>query len=219
VIVQPLRDSLRPLKSLTGTPPPFDPSAAPVEPLELFVRWFSHAVEAGQVEPHAMTLSTVDADGMPDARVLILKDLTDEGWWFASSSASAKGIQLTANPVAALTFYWPTVGRSVRVRGAVTRGAKDENARDFSRRGIGARAAALGSPQSERLGNRAESEAAIAKAARELDAHPELVSPTWTLWCVRPDAVEFWQSDADRQHLRLRYARSNDTWSTSLLWP
>lgn len=217
--MHPLRDSLRPLASLAATPPPFDPTVAPENPLELFVAWFGQAVEAGQLEPHAMTLSTVDADGVPDARVLILKDLTDDGWWFASSSASAKGVELTANPVAALTFYWPTVGRSVRIRGAVTRGSDDENARDFSRRGLGARAVALGSPQSKPLGSRDESEAAIEKAARELDAHPELVSPTWTLWCVRPSTVEFWQSDAERRHQRLRYARSDDTWSTSLLWP
>lgn len=217
--VRPLRDSLRPLKSLTGAPPPFDIEAAPHEPLELFVQWFTHAVQAGQVEPHAMTLSTVDADGMPNARVLILKDVTDEGWWFASSSASAKGIELTAHPVAALTFYWPAVGRSVRVRGAVARGTEDANARDFSRRGIGARAVALGSAQSEPLGSRAESEAAIAKAAHELDAHPELVSPSWTLWCVRPHSVEFWQSDAERQHLRLRYAREGQSWSQTMLWP
>ena len=217
--MHPLRDSLRPLASLAATPPPFDPTVAPENPLELFVAWFGQAVEAGQLEPHAMTLSTVDADGVPDARVLILKDLTDGGWWFASSSASAKGIELTANPVAALTFYWPTVGRSVRIRGAVMRGSDDENARDFSRRGIGARAVALGSPQSAPLGSRDESEAAIEEAARELDAHPDLVSPTWTLWCVRPSTVEFWQSDAERRHQRLSYARSDDTWSTSLLWP
>ncbi|KQP56133.1 pyridoxal 5'-phosphate synthase [Agreia sp. Leaf283] len=217
--MHPLRDSLRPLASLAATPPPFDPTVVPENPLELFVAWFGQAVEAGQLEPHAMTLSTVDADGVPDARVLILKDLTDDGWWFASSSASVKGAELTANPVAALTFYWPTVGRSVRIRGTVTRGSDDENARDFSRRRLGARAVALGSPQSHPLGSRDESEAAIEKAARELDAHPELVSPTWTLWCVRPSTVEFWQSDAERRHQRLRYARSADTWSTSLLWP
>jgi pyridoxamine 5'-phosphate oxidase len=217
--VHPLRDSIRPLKSLTGNPPPFDPSTAPDNPLELFVEWFSHAVEAGQVEPHAMTLSTVDADGVPDARVLILKDLTDDGWWFASSSASAKGAELIANPVAALTFYWPTVGRSVRVRGTATRGSDNENARDFSRRGVGARAVALGSAQSKPLGSRDESEAAIEKAAREIDAHPELVSPTWTLWCVRPESVEFWQSDAERRHQRLRYSSRGQSWSTTLLWP
>jgi pyridoxamine 5'-phosphate oxidase len=217
--MEPLRDSLRPLASLAATPPPFDPVCAPEDPLELFVAWFHQAVDSGQLEPHAMTLSTVDAEGMPDARVLILKDLTDDGWWFASSSASAKGVELTANPVAALTFYWPTVGRSVRIRGGVTRGTADENARDFSRRGLGARAVALGSPQSEPLGSRAASEAAIADAARELDAHPELVSPTWTLWCVQPDTVEFWQSDTERRHQRLRYSRQGQGWSTTLLWP
>lgn len=217
--MRPLRDSLRPLASLSATPPPFDPSTAPGDPLELFVSWFGQAVEAGQLEPHAMTLSTVDADGVPDARVLILKDLTDEGWWFASSSASVKGVELTANPVAALTFYWPTVGRSVRIRGNVTRGSEEANARDFSRRGLGARAVALGSPQSEPLANRDESEAAIEAAARELDAHPQLVSPTWTLWCVAPTTVEYWQSDADRRHQRLRYSRQGQSWSTTLLWP
>jgi pyridoxamine 5'-phosphate oxidase len=217
--MKPLRDSLRPLSALAATPPPFDPAAAPADPLELFVSWFEQAVDAGQLEPHAMTLSTVDAHGVPDARVLILKDVTDAGWWFASSSASAKGVELTANPMAALTFYWPTVGRSVRVRGAVTRGSEEDSARDFSRRAVGARAVALGSPQSEPLGSRDESEAAIEAAARDIAAHPELVSPTWTLWCVRPSTVEFWQSDAERRHQRLQYSSRGQSWSTTLLWP
>jgi pyridoxamine 5'-phosphate oxidase len=217
--MKPLRDSLRPLASLAATPPPFDIDSAPNEPTELFVEWFQHAVELGQLEPHAMTLSTVDADGMPDARVLILKDLTDEGWWFASSSLSAKGAQLVANPVAALTFYWPSVGRSVRIRGRVATADSERNALDFSRRGLGARAVALGSPQSTPLGSRGESEAAVEAAARELDAHPHTVSPSWTLWRVEPQTVEFWQADADRQHLRLQYTRQGQGWSTTLLWP
>jgi pyridoxamine 5'-phosphate oxidase len=219
VTVEPLRDSLRPLASLAATPPPFDPATAPADPLDLFVEWFENAVAKGQLEPHAMTLSTVDAEGMPDARVLILKDLTDEGWWFASSSLSAKGVQLGDNPVAALTFYWPTVGRSVRIRGRVSTADSERNATDFSRRGPGARAVALGSPQSMPLGSRGESEAAVEAAARDIAAHPDLVSPTWTLWRVEPQAVEFWQSDAGRQHLRLQYTRHGDSWSTSLLWP
>ncbi|WP_202563671.1 pyridoxal 5'-phosphate synthase [Agreia sp. COWG] len=217
--MNPLRDSLRPLASLTATPPPFDIDSAPARPAELFVEWLTNAVDNGQPEPHAMTLSTVDAEGMPDARVLILKDLTDEGWWFAGSATSAKGRQLAANPVAALSVYWPAVGRSVRIRGAVSAADAERNALDFSRRGPGARAVALGSAQSEPLSSRAESEAAVDVAKRDLAAQPHLVSPSWTLWCVTPATVEFWQSDAERQHLRLRYARQGQSWSQTLLWP
>jgi len=93
-----LRDELRGLPALVGRPPVFDTGAIPADPLALFVDWLREAVDAGVPEAHAMTLSTVEGDGLPDARVLLLKDLTAEGWWFASEEGSAKGRQLAENP-------------------------------------------------------------------------------------------------------------------------
>ncbi|MDB5487643.1 MAG: pdxH, partial [Reyranella sp.] len=114
-----LRDKLRALKSLPGPFPAFDPAAAPADPRDLFSSWLEAAIDAGIREPHAMTLSTVDEDGHPDARILILKNLDEAGWHFATTRTSPKGRQIEASPRAALTFYWQPLGRQVRISGAV----------------------------------------------------------------------------------------------------
>ncbi len=185
-----------------GTPPAFDPSVAPAEPTELFLQWFQAAVDAEVVEPHA-----------------ILKDVADGGWWFASSIESAKGRQLAAAPVAALTFYWPELARSVRLRGRVERADPEQSAQDFRARGSGARAVGLASRESQPLASRADSERAVAAARDRLEGDPRLVSTNWTLWRLLPDQIEFWQADQERQHLRVQYQRANGDWSSSMLWP
>jgi pyridoxine/pyridoxamine 5'-phosphate oxidase len=121
-----------------------------------------------------MTLSTVDADGSPDARVLILKDVTEGCWWFASSSESAKGRQLGASPAAALTFYWPAHARSVRIRGPVMAATATQSANDFGARGLGARAVALASKESQPARNREEIDEAVAAARSRLAGDPSL---------------------------------------------
>ena len=155
----------------------------------------------------------------PDARVLILKDVTAAGFWFATSAHSAKGRQLVANPAASLTFYWPAVARQVRIRGHVEAAAGEESARDFRARGVGARAVALASEQSSPLDSQAACSAAVRAARSRLDAMPDLVATTWTLCLLRPEQIEFWQADPDRQHIRLRYTANGPRWSRGLLWP
>lgn len=218
-----LRAELRALPALVGLPPVFDLGALPADPHALFVDWFHEAVDAGVPEPHAMTLSTVDGNGMPDARVLLLKDLTAEGWWFASEDGSAKGRQLATNPRAALTFYWSQLGRSVRIRGQVARGTDARSAEDFLERGIGARAVALAGRSgstADALGADAQIVAAIDAAARRIEsAGPALVDAGWRVWCVRAASVEFWQAHPERRHVRVRYERADDEWSTVRLWP
>jgi pyridoxamine 5'-phosphate oxidase len=212
-----MRTRLRDQKSLVGTPPAFDPNSAPDDPRTLFEAWFGEAVAAGIPEPHAMTLSTVGADGVPDARVLILKDVTDDGGWtFASARRSAKGLQLRANPVAALTFYWPTQLRSVRLRGPVVEATADEAAEDFRERGLTAKAIALAGTQSEPAEPNAD---AIGRARARLIEDPSLVAPDWTLWRLHPASVEFWQGSESREHLRLQYTRVGEGWSRRRLWP
>lgn len=115
---QSLRDELRSLPSIVGQAPDFDVQSAPANPRGLFLDWLRHAIDAQVPEPHAATLSTVDAGGMPDARVLIVKDVTAEcGFRIATGDESAKGIQLRSNPQCALTFYWGPLARAVRIRG------------------------------------------------------------------------------------------------------
>ncbi|MGH3118722.1 MAG: pyridoxine/pyridoxamine 5'-phosphate oxidase [Gaiellales bacterium] len=214
-----LREELRALPVLSSVPHPFDTSRAPDAPQELFIDWFRQAVAAGESEPHAMTLSTSDAEGRPDARVLILKDLDDQGWWFASSSMSRKGRQLEQQPAAALTFYWPTLGRQIRIRGTMLTASAERAASDFRARGLGARAVALASRESEPLADLSECTHAVMAARKALETDPGIVSHTWALYSVYPDQVEFWQADPDRLHTRLRYSRSGPSWERTLLWP
>ena len=114
-----IRDLLRTLPVFDRPLPDFDTDKVPDEPVSLFVSWLGEAIDAKVVEPHVMTLSTVDAQGRPDARVLILRNVSDEGWQFTASATGAKGAQLAANPQAALSFYWREQGRQIRVRGPV----------------------------------------------------------------------------------------------------
>jgi pyridoxamine 5'-phosphate oxidase len=211
--------SLRRLPSLAGPLPAFDPRTAPPEPDTLFEHWLAAAIEAGVVEPHAMTLSTVDPLGRPSARVLILKYLDAGRWAFASGSGSRKGKELANTPWAALTFYWPTLGRQVRVRGPVEVAAGDESAADFLARSPGARGGGLIGNQSEPLADLVERDRVLDEAAARAAADPELVAPEWTVYRVVADEVEFWQGDERRRHVRLEYTRSPDGWARQLLWP
>jgi pyridoxamine 5'-phosphate oxidase len=214
-----MRDLLRSLPVFAESGGDFDTVTLPDEPTELFGRWLREAVEAGVPEPHAMTLSTCDGEGNPDARILILKNLDEQGWWFATNAESAKGNQLAAHPAAALTFYWPTVARQVRVRGPVVAGSADLNAADFLSRRPDARAVALASAESKPLESRAACELAVADANERLVGDPGLVSPTWQVYIVAAQTVEFWQGDVDRMHTRVRYHRLPDRWEHTLLWP
>ncbi|ORB01410.1 pyridoxamine 5'-phosphate oxidase [Mycolicibacter minnesotensis] len=219
-----LRTLLRGLPVLVGAAPEFDPDHAPDDPVELFVQWLLYAVEFGVTEPHAMTLSTVGtaagvAGPRPSARVLILKDVDALGWHFGISSASRKGADLARNPAVALTFYWPALGRQVRVDGIAVADPPPVTAEDFLARSEGARAMVLTGRQSEPYSDPDEISEALAKAHLELEHSPSLVPVEWTSYAVRADSVEFWQSDAERRHRRLRYERDGDRWSTTLLWP
>jgi pyridoxamine 5'-phosphate oxidase len=214
-----LRQLLRGLEVFAGELPAFDPSRAPGSPVELFTRWLRHAIRAGVREPHAMTVSTADAEGRPAARVLILKEVGSEGWRFASEASSPKGRQLAARPHAALTFYWPSLARQVRVRGPVVPEGAERSAADFLARGEGARAEALLGRQSRPLTDPVERERAVAESLARVEREPDLVAPGWVLHTVRPDTVEFWQGDRSRRHTRLQYVREGDGWRRELLWP
>lgn len=215
-----MRAELSALKSLVGTAPAWEVDGHPADPLELFVDWFREAVAAGVPEPHAMTLSTVGADGIPDARVLILKDVTDDGLWaFASGRNSEKGQQLQAHPAAALTFYWSQQVRSVRIRGRVEAAPHADSAADFRERGVIAKALALAGTQSEPFGDAAERRDRLESARERLEREPELSLADWVVWQLRPVSIEFWQGDPSRNHRRLQYQRGDDGWTSRRLWP
>jgi pyridoxamine 5'-phosphate oxidase len=199
--------------------PPFDPAAAPDSPLPLFGTWFAEAVAAGQPEPHTMSLATADEDGRPDVRIVMLHGADAAGWTFATHATSRKGRQLADRPYAALAFYWPVLGRQVRVRGPVTQAQPEQGQADLHARSTGALAAALTGSQSKALSSLEElrdaSEAAWERARRD----PTAPAPTWTLYRLRPEEVEFFQGDPDRRHVRLRYVDRQERWARELLWP
>lgn len=200
--------------------PPFDPDTAPADPLPLFTRWFAEAVAAGQTEPHTMSLATSDAEGMPDARIVMLHGADASGWSFATHATSRKGHQLAAHPYAALVFYWPAVGRQVRLRGPVAPASPAESRADLHARSTGALAAALTGRQSDVL----ESVEALEEASRAAwdlaRREPGAPAPTWTLYRLAPQEVEFFQGAGDRRHVRVRYLRLPDGgWGKELLWP
>ncbi|GLW52417.1 pyridoxine/pyridoxamine 5'-phosphate oxidase [Kitasatospora phosalacinea] len=217
-----VRQYLRGLAVFAGDLPDFDPDAAPDRPEALFLDWLTGAVEAGVREPHAMTLSTVGADGTPSARALLLKNVDRHGWQFAANAASPKGRDLAANPVAALSFYWPQQARQIRVTGPVAPEPAGNSAADFLARPPGSRAEAVAGRQSQPLHDVRELERATELALERVEREPGLVVPEWTLYTVRAERVEFWQADKQRRHTRLCYLREGaegEGWTRGRLWP
>ena len=151
--------------------------------------------------------------------MLILKDVTDDGWQFASSASSRKGEELAASPYAALTFYWIPLGRQVRVLGRVEPADPEDSARDFLARPMPARAETLAGRQSAVLDDPADIGAVVAEQTERLTTEPGLIAPNWTLYTLQAEEVEFWQADPDRRHLRLRYRLIAPNWSKERLWP
>ncbi|SDF24488.1 pyridoxamine 5'-phosphate oxidase [Phytopseudomonas seleniipraecipitans] len=194
---------------------------APPEPLTLFKSWFTDAVNTEQlpVEPNAMTLATVDADGRPHCRVLLLKGLDDQGFTFFSNYQSAKGEHLLANPFAAMTFFWPTLERQVRIEGRVERVSPAESNAYFQVRPLGSRLGAWASPQSRVIRDRGELEGLLAQAEKRFaDEAPEC-PPHWGGYRLLPERIEFWQGRASRLHDRLDYRRDGEAWLRQRLAP
>jgi pyridoxamine 5'-phosphate oxidase len=214
-----IRELLRNLPVFDRPLPDFDTDTVPGEPVSLFVSWLGEAIDAKVVEPHVMTLSTVDERGRPDSRALILKDVSDGNWEFATSATSAKGDQLGANSQAALSFYWREQGRQVRVRGQVSVADQATRDADFLARSDAARIASLVGRQSAVLQDPAALAQEMEKARRRLADDPLAVAPDHTVYVLTPAEVEFWQGDHRRQHIRLRYRRAGAGWVTERLWP
>jgi pyridoxamine 5'-phosphate oxidase len=213
-----IRKVIRQSKTLIGPFPPFNVENAPEHPYDLFPDWFQVAIENGVHEPHSMTLSTTDPNGYPDARVLIIKDVDQHGWYFASSSESEKGKQIEHNRNVAMTFYWPEIGRQVRIRGKAVKMDQEVCAQDFLKRGTVARAIALLGKQSTIMNRQQDADEAVRKQMAILQEHPDLVYRSWTLYRTVPEEVEFWQAQEDRNHIRLKYFFEKDHWSKHLLW-
>ncbi|WP_263145509.1 pyridoxamine 5'-phosphate oxidase [Pseudomonas sp. RIT-PI-AD] len=194
---------------------------APDEPFALFRQWFDDAVRTEQppVEPNAMTLATVDADSRPHCRVLLLKGLDERGFTFFSNYQSAKGEQLQARPFAAMTFFWPSLERQVRIEGRVERVSEAESNAYFQVRPLGSRIGAWASPQSRVIADRAELESLLMETERRFLNQAPTCPPHWGGYRLLPERIEFWQGRASRLHDRLDYRCLDGHWSRQRLAP
>ncbi|MBX9801436.1 MAG: pyridoxamine 5'-phosphate oxidase [Caulobacteraceae bacterium] len=189
------------------------------DPVGLFIDWLGDAKGTEPNDPNAMTLSTVDKDGAPDSRIVLLKDVDAGGFTFYSNRESAKGLELAARPRAALLFHWKSLRRQVRVRGAVEPVTTAEADAYFASRARESRIGAWASDQSRPLDSRAALEAAVARETARFEGEDVPRPERWTGWRVVPDSVEFWRDRPFRLHDRLRFDRDGTGWTTTRLWP
>lgn len=188
------------------------------DPIELFARWFADAVAADLVEPNAMTLATVDRDGRPSARIVLMKRFDAFGFDFYTNLESRKGRELAANPRAALLFWWDALHRQVRIEGSVSLVPTEEADDYFASRPLGSRIGAWASRQSDVVSGRAQLDEQEADAAARLGENPPRPS-YWGGYRVHPEVVEFWQGRRNRLHDRLRFSRTGEAWLRERLSP
>jgi pyridoxamine 5'-phosphate oxidase len=188
------------------------------DPLVQLRRWLAEAVDAGIELPEAMTLATATRDGFPSARMVLLKDSSDDGLIFYTGYESRKGHELTENPHAALVLYWHAFGRQVRVEGSVERIPEQQSDDYFRSRPLGSRLSAAVSRQSEVVASREELEQAAAELGRR--SGEEVPRPeSWGGYRLVPELWEFWQHRLDRLHDRFRYRPEGGGWIIERLAP
>lgn len=189
------------------------------DPIKQFELWFTQAQEVGGVEANAMTVATASADGVPSARMVLLKGLDERGFVFYTNYESAKGSDLAGNPQAALLFYWPQLERQVRISGRVTKVSREESEKYFHSRPLGSQIGATASRQSTVLSDRAALEAEFARLERAYSGGEVPLPDYWGGYRVHPDWLEFWQGRPSRLHDRLRYIREGTGWKVVRLSP
>lgn len=190
------------------------------DPLDQFETWFRDAAEHGDViEANAMTLATVDAEGRPHARIVLLKDCDARGFRFFTNYESDKGREIAANPRVALTFHWQPLERQVRIEGRAESVDRAESDAYFQGRPLASRLGAWASPQSRVLSSRRELEEGFARTSAQFADGRVPLPPNWGGYVVRPETVEFWQGRRSRLHDRFRYRREAGAWTIERLAP
>lgn len=198
--------------------PPLHRSALAADPIEQFRDWHERAEQEVPLAP-AMTLATVDADGAPDARMVLLKGFGPERFRFFTNLSSAKGMQLEGMPRAALVLYWRELDRQVRIRGPVEPLPERDSDDYFATRPRDAQVGAWASPQSEPLPDRAVLDARIEAMGERFSGAEVPRPPFWGGYALRPEQIEFWQGQAGRLHDRFLYTREDGGWRIERLAP
>ena len=206
--------------SNTTTPSELDENSVDRNPIDLFRRWLDDAVASGARLPNAMTLATATADGKPSARMVLLKQVDDDGFVFYTNYRSRKADELEANHYAALVFYWTQLDRQVRVEGRVTKVSAAESDEYFATRPRESQLGALASPQSEVIEGREMLEESFRELERRYQDRPVDRPAHWGGYRLVPERIEFWQNRAGRLHDRINYERQADgNWAITRLAP
>ncbi len=189
------------------------------DPLRQFAAWFAAASEAGVRAPEAAVIATASADGAPSARMVLVKQFDERGFVLFTNYESRKGLELAANPRAALLFYWDLLGRQVRIEGPARRTTAEESAAYVGTRPRASQLSALASPQSQPVKSRAALERRVAELAARYQGQAVPLPQGWGGFRVAPESFEFWQHREDRLHDRLLYVRRGGDWVLERLAP
>ena len=191
------------------------------DPFQQFAEWFREAEAAVPVDPNAMVLSTVGADGRPSSRVVLLKGFDQEGFVFYGNLESRKFRDLRAHPWAALNFHWKPLGKQVRIEGRTTQVSDAEADTYFATRPRGSQVGAWASRQSEPLASREALEAAVREVEARYSGREVPRPPHWSGFRLEPDRIEFWQAREFRLHDRHVFCRAarDAAWTIERLYP
>ncbi len=190
----------------------------PIEPVQLFETWFEEAVEAQVLDPNAMNIATVDSNGQPSLRVVLLKNIDQNGLSFFSDYDSKKGKDIAINNQVAINFFWVELTRQVRVLGKVEKLSREESVAYFNSRPIESRISAIVSDQSTET-----SKEALQSKRKEIEEKYKNQDPScpenWGGYLIRPHYFEFWQGKPSRFHDRLAFTKNGDSWTKKILAP
>ena len=189
------------------------------DPIQQFAVWFGEALKSELLDTNAMTLATASRDGVPSARIVLLKGFDETGFVFFTNYESAKAVHLERNPRACLLLFWAALERQVRVTGSVSKTSTQESEKYFQSRPFESQIGAWASAQSRTLSDRASLEARYAELAEKYAGGPVPLPPFWGGYRVAAETIEFWQGRKSRLHDRLLYTKHAGTWVRSRLAP
>jgi len=196
-----------------------DSDRTDLDPFAVFEEWFALAKEAEPNDPHAMALASVDGDGMPDARMVLLNARDARGFCFFTNFESEKGRQLLAQPKAALLMHWKSLRRQVRMRGPVEVVSAEEADAYFASRARGSQIASSASEQSRPLRSREDLLTRVTEISMEIGDDPVVRPMHWSGFRLVPDSIEFWKDGEFRLHDRVRFTRDGNAWTNQRLYP